>query len=147
MKNNYMLEALNQAKKSINNGDVPVGCIIVQNNKILAKSYNLKEKKQNITRHAEIIAIEKASRKLKNWHLDDCILYTTLQPCLMCSIVIAQSRIKKVIYALENSENIDYFKYIEKVETLAKKVIVEKGDYNKESLELLQNFFQKKRKK
>ena len=144
--NNYMLEAIKLAKKSLKYGDVPVGCIIVKNNKIIAKSYNEKEKKQKITRHAEVIAIEKASKKLKTWHLDECILYTTLKPCLMCSVIISQSRIKKVIYALENKENQDYFKYIEQIEPLAKKIVIEKGKYSEKSLELLQNFFQKKRK-
>lgn len=143
---NYMLEAIKQAEKSLKYGDVPVGCVILYKNKIIAKSYNLKEKKQNITRHAEVIAIEKASKKLKNWHLDDCILYTTLEPCLMCSVIIAQSRIKKVVYALENSEKQNYFEYIEKIEPLAKKVKIVKGKYSEKSLKLLQNFFQKKRK-
>lgn len=143
---NYMLEAMKQAEKSLKYDDVPVGSVIVYDNKIIAKAHNLKEKKQNITRHAEIIAIEKASKKLKTWHLDECILYTTLQPCLMCSIIITQSRIKKVIYALENNEKNDYFKYIESAEPLAKKIKVIKGKYSEKSLELLQNFFQKKRK-
>ena len=142
----YMIEALKQAKKSLKNEDVPVGCIIVRNNRIIAKAHNLKEKKQKITKHAEVVAIEKASKKLRTWHLDECILYTTLEPCLMCSIVIAQSRIKKVIYALENSENKNYFKYIEDAEPLAKKVEIIKGKYSEKSLELLQNFFQKMRK-
>ncbi len=143
----YMLEAVRMAKKSLKYDDVPVGSIIVKNNKIISKSYNIKEKKQNITKHAEVIAIEKASKKLKNWHLDGCILYTTLEPCLMCSIIITQSRITKVIYALENSEKINYFEYIQNVEPLAKKIKIEKGKYGEKSLELIQNFFQKKRKK
>lgn len=145
--NDYMLKSIKLAEKSLKNNDVPVGCVIVKNNKIISSGYNLKEKKQKITRHAEIIAIEKASKKLKTWHLDDCILYTTLKPCLMCSVVIAQSRIKKVIYALENNENKDYFKYIQELEPLAKKIKIEKGKYSEESLKLLQNFFQKQRKK
>ena len=143
---NYMLMAIKQAKKSLKYGDVPVGCVIVINGKVIARAYNKKEKKQNITRHAEVIAIENASKKMKTWHLDECVLYTTLKPCLMCSIIISQSRIKKVIYALENKEKKDYFNYLKDDEPLAKKVIVEKGKYSEKSLELLQNFFQKKRK-
>ncbi len=142
----YMLQTIKLAEKSLKYDDVPVGCIIVKNNKILAKTYNIKEKKQNITKHAEIVAIEKVSKKIKNWHLDGCILYTSLQPCLMCSVIIAQSRIDKVIYALENSEKIDYFDYLKDVEPLAKKVKVEQGKYSEKSLELIQKFFQKKRK-
>ena len=143
---NYMLEAIKQANRSLKYGDVPVGCVIVYNNKIIAKAFNLKEKTQNITKHAEVLAIEKASKKLKSWHLDNCTLYTTLEPCLMCSVIIAQSRIKKVVYALENSEKQNYFKYIEQIEPLAKKIEVIKGKYSEKSLELIQNFFQKMRK-
>ena len=136
MKNNYMLEALNQAKKSINNGDVPVGCIIVQNNKILAKSYNLKEKKQNITRHAEIIAITKANKKIKNWRLDNCIMYVTMEPCMMCCGAIEQSRIKKVIYGCKN----DKYGYLSKYKKIESKLL-----YEEKYKLLIQNFFKTKR--
>ena len=140
-----MKVALNEAKKSLKYNDVPVGCVIVKNGKIIAKAYNQREKKQQITKHAEIIAINKAIKKLKNWHLDDCILYTTLKPCLMCLSVIVQSRIKKVVFALENEKNNISIDALQKLDSNAKKINFEKGKYEEKSKELLQNFFQKKR--
>lgn len=136
----FMLKAFELAKKAYNNQDVPVGAVIVKNNKILSKGYNQKEKKKNVIKHAEIIAIEKACKKLKSWHLDDCILYVTMEPCLMCAGAIIQSRIKKVIYATEN-EKFGSIKIIKE----NSKVIVEKGDYENESKTLLKSFFADKR--
>lgn len=141
----YMKVALKEAVKSLKYNDVPVGCVIVKNDKIISKSYNKREKSNKITKHAEVNAIEKASKKLKTWHLDDCILYTTLEPCLMCSSIILQARIKKVIYALNNDKNTFNIKQLKKIDENAKKIVFEKGNYSEESLELLQNFFQKQR--
>lgn len=92
----YMYLALKEAAGS--NTDIPVGAVIVKNNEILASTCNKKEEQQNPTRHAEIIAIEKACQKLKTWHLDDCCLYVTLEPCPMCAWAIIQSRIKNVYF-------------------------------------------------
>lgn len=136
----FMLKAFELAKKAYNNQDVPVGAVIVKNNKIISKGYNQKEKKKNVVKHAEIIAIEKACKKLKSWHLDDCILYVTMEPCLMCAGAIMQSRIKKVIYATEN-EKFGSIKIIKE----NSKVIVEKGNYEDESKTLLKRFFADKR--
>ena len=141
----YMKIALEQAKKSLKNDDVPVGCVIVKNDKIISKSYNKREKNNKITAHAEVIAIEKASKKLKTWHLDDCILYTTLEPCLMCTSIISQSRIKKVIYSLENEKNEKIIDNLKQIDENVKKIVFEKGKYNNETLELMQKFFQNKR--
>ena len=141
----YMKIALNEAKKSLKYNDVPVGCVIIKNNKIIAKAYNQKEKSKQVTKHAEIIAINKATKKLKSWHLDDCILYTTLKPCLMCLSVIVQSRIQKVVFALENEKNNISIDALQKLDSNAKKIKFEKGNYEEKSKELLQNFFQKKR--
>ncbi len=92
----YMQEALKQAKKAFNILEVPVGAIIVKDNTIIARAYNQKEKKTDTTQHAELIAIQKASKKLKSWRLNDCEMYVTLEPCPMCAGAIIQSRIKKV---------------------------------------------------
>ncbi len=89
------------AKKAYNKGEIPVTAIIVQNNKIIAKAYNQKEKKKNIIAHAEILTILKAAKKLKRWNLSDCNLYVTLKPCNMCMEVIKQSRIQNVYYLLD----------------------------------------------
>lgn len=104
--NNYIEVALKEAKKSIKTDDIPVGAIIVENGKIIAKAHNTREKTHKITGHAEINAIEKASKKKKTWHLSNCELYTTLEPCKMCLETIKQSRIKKVYYFAKNEKEI-----------------------------------------
>ena len=90
--------ALKEAQKAYNKMDVPVGCVIVYNGKIIARGYNKREKDQNVIKHAEIEAIDKACKALKSWRLNDCTIYTTLFPCPMCASAINQSRIKKIVY-------------------------------------------------
>ncbi len=92
----YMKEALKEAQKAYKKLEVPVGAIIVKDGKIVARAHNLKETKNDTTKHAEILAIEKASKKLSNWRLIDCEMYVTLEPCPMCAGAIVNSRIKKV---------------------------------------------------
>lgn len=92
----FMLDALEIAKKS--GADVPVGALIVKNGKILACEYNQKEKNNDPSAHAEILAIRKAASILRNWRLDDCELYVTLEPCPMCAWAILQSRIKAIYF-------------------------------------------------
>ena len=139
--NIYIEEAIKEAKKAYNKGDIPVGCVIIKDNKIIAKAHNSKENKGIATYHAEILAINKACKKLKTWHLDECILYTTMEPCVMCSGAIIQSRIKKIIYILNNESfgNIKNNEYFNK-----NKYDIEQID-NKEVLDLIQNFFKNKR--
>lgn len=91
-----MKEALKEAKKAYKKLEVPVGAIIVKNGEIIARAHNLKEEKNDTTKHAEIIAIQKASKALKAWRLEECELYVTLEPCSMCAGAIINSRIKKV---------------------------------------------------
>ena len=92
----FMKEALKQAKKAEEILEVPVGAVIIKDNKIIARAYNQKETKHDSTKHAEIIAIQKACKKLKSWRLIDCEMYVTLEPCSMCAGAIIQSRLKKV---------------------------------------------------
>jgi len=92
----YMKEALKEAKKAYEKGEIPVGAVIVRNGKIITRAYNRKEEKNDTTNHAEIIAIQKASKKLNAWRLIDCEMYVTLEPCSMCAGALIQSRIKKV---------------------------------------------------
>ncbi|MEG2848167.1 MAG: nucleoside deaminase [Bacilli bacterium] len=146
--NNFMKIAIKEAQKSYHNNDVPVGAVIVKNNKVIAKGHNQKEQKKIVTKHAEIIAIEKACKKLKTWHLENCILYVTLEPCMMCCGAIIQSRIYKIIYATE-SEKFGFTENVEKILMNSKnnhQVKFEKGLFEKESQELLKSFFSKKRK-
>ena len=94
----YIGLALEEAKKAFKLGEVPIGALIVRKNKIIARSYNQKEKTKKSTAHAEMIAIEEACKKLGDWRLNDCILYVTCEPCVMCAGAIYQSRISKVVY-------------------------------------------------
>lgn len=98
----YLKLAYNQAIKAKNIDEVPVGAIIVKDDKVIAKAYNKKETLNDCTAHAEIMAIKKACKKLNTWHLDNCIMYVTLEPCAMCASAILQSRIKKVVYGAKS---------------------------------------------
>lgn len=100
MKNDeyYMELALKEAKKAYKMGEIPIGAVIVKNNEIISTGFNLKESKMNVIKHAEIIAIEKACAKLKNWRLLDCTMYVTMFPCPMCASAINQARISRIVY-------------------------------------------------
>ena len=102
MNEKYMMLAIDEAKKAYKKNEVPIGCVIVKDGRIISKAHNKKEIKKNAIMHAEIIAIAKACKKLKTWHLDDCVLYTTVEPCMMCTGAIIQSRIKKIYYSISN---------------------------------------------
>ena len=148
-KEDFMLEALKQAQKAFKKNEVPVGAVIVKNGKIIATGYNQKEKKHSATKHAEIIAIERASKKIKDWRLNDCEMYVTLEPCVMCAGALLSARIKKVyIGAMEKNFGccgsamniLDNSAFTTKVE-------FETGVLENESVELLQTFFINKREK
>ena len=96
MEEKFMKEALKEAKKAYEKLEVPVGCVIVKDGEIIARAHNLKETKADTTKHAEILAIQKASKKLNSWRLLDCEMYVTLEPCSMCAGAIINSRIKKI---------------------------------------------------
>ena len=133
----YMNIAIKEAKKAYKYEEVPVGAVIVKNNKIISKAYNKKEKTKNVTKHAEIIAISKACKKIKNWRLDDCEIYVTMEPCMMCSGAIEQARIKKIIYGVKN-DNYGSTNLLKNVEIISQ--VCEKQCKN-----LVQSFFQKRR--
>ena len=95
-KEKYMKIAINEAKKAYKKGEVPVGAVIVKNDEIISKAYNLRETKKNSLCHAEILAINKACKKMNNFRLEDCEMYVTLEPCVMCAGAIVQARIKQV---------------------------------------------------
>lgn len=137
MNKKYMKMAIMQAKKALKNNEVPVGAVIIKNNKIISKAYNKKEKAKNSTKHAEIIAISKACKKLKNWRLEDCEIYVTMEPCMMCSGAIEQSRIKKIIYGVKN-ENYGCTDKLKNVEIISQVC-------EEECKNLIQSFFRKRR--
>ena len=96
LKEKFMQEAIKEAKKAYKKLEVPVGAVIVKDGEIIAKAHNLKETKFDTTKHAEILAIQRASKKIKSWRLIDCEMYITLEPCSMCAGAIINSRIKKI---------------------------------------------------
>jgi len=94
----FMNIAIKEALKAKAIDEVPIGCIVVKDDKVIARSFNKREKTQDPTGHAEIKTLQKASKKLKSWRLEDCDLYVTLEPCIMCSGAIIQSRIRRVYF-------------------------------------------------
>ena len=94
----FMLEALKEAKKAEKKDECPIGAVIIKNGEIIARAHNLRETKQNTLCHAELLAIQKANKKIGSWRLEDCELYVTLEPCPMCSGAIIQSRIKNLYF-------------------------------------------------
>lgn len=102
---NWILEALEEAKKAEALGEVPIGAVIVCEGKIIAQAYNLKEGPQNPLGHAELLAISQAAQALKSWRLIDCELYVTLEPCPMCLAACGQARIRKVFYGAQDQKS------------------------------------------
>lgn len=98
----YMKEAIKQAKKAYALKEVPIGCVIVYEDKIIARGYNRRNTDKNTLSHAEILAIKKASKKLGDWRLEDCTLYVTLEPCQMCAGAIVQARVSRVVIGSMN---------------------------------------------
>jgi tRNA(adenine34) deaminase len=98
----YMKEAIRQARKAAAIGEVPIGCIIVKDNKIIARGYNRRNTDHSTLSHAEVTAIRKASKKLNDWRLEDCTLYVTLEPCQMCAGAIVQARVPRVVMGSMN---------------------------------------------
>lgn len=96
--NPFMAQAIDEAKKALKKNEVPVGAVIVKNDKIIARAHNLRETENQATYHAEILCIQKACKKLGSWRLDDCDLYVTLEPCPMCAGAIINARIRSVYF-------------------------------------------------
>ena len=146
-KEKFMKEALKEAKKAYDKLEVPVGAIVVKDGKIIARAHNLKETKKDTTKHAEILAIEKASKKLEAWRLLDCEMYVTLEPCSMCAGAMINSRIKKLyIGALDEKTGaagsvLNLFDY-----PFNHKVEVEKGIMKENCEKILKEFFKDLRK-
>lgn len=151
MNNNeiYMREAYKEALKAYKKNEVPIGCVIVKDNKIIAKTHNLRNSKKNSLYHAEVLAIDKACKKLKKWILDDCTLYVTMEPCVMCAGSILQARIQKVVYGIPQNRYgcvgtlMNLFTDFE----FNNSPIVEKGIMEEEIKKLVSDFFVELRKK
>ena len=142
----FMNQAYKEAIKALNIDEVPVGAVIVKDNKIIARAHNLKETLNLSTAHAEILAINKASKKLKTWHLDDCIMYVTLEPCVMCVGAILNARIENVYFgAYISNGSISASELSQKAE-LNHKTSFEGGYFESECSKLVSSYFKAKRK-
>ena len=145
----YMKEAIKQAKKAALVGDVPIGCVIVHQDKIIARGYNKRNLKKTTLAHAELLAIEKASKKLGDWRLEDCTMYITLEPCQICAGAIIQARIPKVVVGAMNKKAgcagsvLNLFQ----IPQFNHQVIFENGILEEECSEMLSDFFKQLRKK
>lgn len=142
-----MNEAIEMAKIAYENDDVPVGAVIVKNGEIISSGYNMREKNKDATAHAEIIAIRNACEKLNSWHLDNCEIYVTLEPCPMCMGAIVNSRMKKIIFGAKDAKAgacgslLNFNSY-----PLNHKPLVDSCVMEDETRKLLSDFFSEKRK-
>ena len=147
MDEKYMNIALEEAYKSYEKGDVPVGAIVVYKNEIIARAHNCKEQNKNAVEHAEILAISQTCQKLNTWHLEECTIYVTLEPCLMCAGALIQSRIGKLVFATENEK----FGYVGSISNVLNNKsnnhhpIIINGICKEKSQKLLKEFFKDKR--
>ena len=147
MKDKFMKAALKEAQKAQNKDEVPVGCVIVKDNKIIARGHNLKEKNCNAILHAEIVTLQKAYKKLKAWRLEDCEMYVTLEPCPMCAGAIINSRIDKVYFGAYDPKAgaIKSVMNMYEIKGFNHYPSYEGGILEKECGELLSTYFKKKR--
>ena len=137
MKEQFLNTIIRLSKKSLKYDDVPVGCIIVKNNKIISKGFNTRQKYKKIINHAEINAILKANKKIKSYFLYDCDMYVTLKPCSMCENIIKQSRLRNVYYLLDKPNN--------KKEYSKTNILKLDSNFETKYCEIMQSFFNKKR--
>lgn len=144
-----MREAVKQAKKAAEAGDVPIGCVIVADDKIIARAYNQRNKKKTTLAHAELLAIQKASKKTGDWRLEECTMYITLEPCQMCAGAIVQARIPKVVIGAMNPKAgcAGSVLNILQVKQFNHQVEIQKGILEDECSQMLSNFFRELRKK
>ena len=139
----YMKEALKEARKAYDKREIPVGAVIVKDNKVIARAHNIKEEKKDTTKHAEIIAIQKASKKLDSWRLMDCEMYVTLEPCSMCAGALIQSRIKKIYIGTMDTKTGACGSVLNLLEDYSfnHKVEIEKNIMQEECERILKDFF------
>ncbi|MBP2034073.1 tRNA(adenine34) deaminase [Clostridium algifaecis] len=143
---NFMQEAINEANFSLKLNEVPVGCVIVKGNEIIARAHNLKENNKDATCHAEILAIRYASKKIDNWRLTGCSMYVTLEPCPMCAGAIVQSRLSKLYIGTFNPSCGACGSIINLIENERLNNFVNvKWLYNDKCSSIIENFFKLKR--
>ncbi|MBE5873676.1 MAG: nucleoside deaminase [Lachnospiraceae bacterium] len=139
----YMKEALKQAKKAYALGEVPIGCVIVHEGKIIGRGYNRRNTDKNTLSHAEITAIRKASKVIGDWRLEECTLYVTLEPCQMCAGAIVQARIPEVVMGCMNPKAgcAGSILNILEMPQFNHQVTVSRGILEEECSEMLKTFF------
>jgi len=144
----FMRLALKESQKALAKDEVPIGAVIVLDNKVISKAYNKRQSSGIATHHAEILAIEKACKKLGDWHLENAQIYVTLEPCPMCAGAIANARIKKLIFGAydTNGDNHNLINQILTDKRLNHKVEVVGGVLEEECGKMLTKFFKSKRK-
>ena len=142
-----MKAAYLEAKKAFKEDEVPIGCVIVKDNKIISRAHNKKEKNNCAINHAEIECIKKATKKLKNWNLKGCQMYLTLEPCMMCTGAIVVSRIDKVYFACKDPKGGAFVSNIKikKIKNINHYPEYEYGIMQEQCSQLLKNFFKNKR--
>ena len=141
----FMNCAIKEAQKALKKDEVPIGAVIVLDGKIIARAHNLMEKTQLATAHAEVLAINKACKKLKSWRLDNAELFVTIEPCPMCAGAIVNARIKKVYFGAYEGKGRSLTNEIAEANLLNHKIEVEGGVMEKECAEILTKFFSEMR--
>ena len=144
-----MKEAIRQAKRGLAIGEVPIGCVIVYQDKIIGRGYNRRKADKNTLSHAELNAIRKASRTMGDWRLDDCEMYVTLEPCQMCSGAIVQARIRKVYIGCDNPKAgcAGSIMNLLQVDAFNHQVEIERGLLEESCSEMLTSFFKELRER
>jgi tRNA(adenine34) deaminase len=145
----FMLEALEQAQAAFDKGEVPVGAVIVMENEIIARAHNLVEVHCDATKHAEMLCLQLAAKKLGNWRLNQAALYCTLEPCPMCAGAMIHSRVKKLIWAAPDKRCGAHGSWtnILDIEHPIHQIEVRKGVLATQAAELMRAFFRKRREK
>lgn len=145
----YMKEALKEARKAFEKEEVPIGAVIVKDGKIIARAYNLRETKKNACAHAEILAIQKACKKLDAWRLNECDMYVTIEPCAMCAGAIMNARIRKLYVGAKEPKFGSVGSKINILEDVKynHEVVVDFGVCEDEALKLMQEFFKRLRER
>ncbi len=144
----YMSKALKEAFKASQIDEVPIGCVIVKDNKIIARGHNKREMKNDVTSHAEMEAIRKANKKLNSWRLVDCDLYVTIEPCIMCMGAIYQSHIRKIYYGAPDPKGgaVNSSIIFKEIKNLNHYPEIEGGVLQEECSQIIKDYFKNKRK-
>lgn len=142
----FMREALLEAQKAFDILEVPVGCVLVKDGEIIARGFNQRETSHHVFQHAEMIAIDEACKKLNSWRLDECTLYVTLEPCVMCAGTMIQARLKRLVYGADEPKSGAHHSIINVFDPNFNHVVtVEAGVLAKEAGEIMKSFFRKLR--